>query len=274
VVSITIIALLALGIYAEARRGLALALFDVLRITLGLGMGLLAYSVVARTTHNYVAGLVGLGITALIIVWLLAILVKSSRIDPGWGKAPLGRVIAGIIGLLLGATIILVLIPTAGRSPGVADDILHTPLARPFVHLLPDIYAAADFTNIELPQLNRQPIRFEDESQGSSALLAGRVNFTRLDGATCIECRSAVKFLGYKLRFGLLVSPKFQCPNCGRTSDGCQTFEGFHRMYRHCPHQVARGRIAIDCGVWPDNHPVQPLGRCPVCGRTGAETER
>lgn len=273
-VSGLIVVLLALGGYAEARRGLALALLDVLRIALGLGIGLLAYSLIVRLSNSYAAGLVTFGIAALAVVWLLALLARRSGLDPRWGRTGASRVVAGAIGLLLGALIVLVLLPTAGRSPGLADDILHAPLARPFVRLVPGIYSAADFTNLELPQLGRRAVRFEDEKEGGSRLLSGRVNFTRLDRAMCIECRAAVEFQGYWLRFGLAVSPRFRCPNCGRTSDGCQTFEGFHQMYGRCPHEVAQGKVAIDCGVWPNDRPVQPRGRCPVCGQTGAGTAR
>lgn len=268
-IDLLILFLIALAVYAEVRRGLFLALFDILRVFLGLGMGLFGYSLAVRTFHGYVAGLAAFVVVALLVVTLLAWLMKLSRIDPRWAKLWSGRIGAGIVGIFLGTAICLFLIPVLGRSPAIAEDIEHAALTRPFLKLVPAIYAAADLTNIELPQLNHRPVRFEDEIQGGSALLTGRINFSRLDRATCIVCRSPVEFLGYKLKFGVSVSPKFQCPNCGRTSDGCQTFEGFHRMYGRCPIEVASGRVAIDCGVWPNNRPAQPVGVCPVCGRIG-----
>ncbi|MEO0108321.1 MAG: hypothetical protein ABIK62_04025, partial [candidate division WOR-3 bacterium] len=148
-------------------------------------------------------------------------------------------------------------------------DILDSRLARPFVRLAPAIYDLADRWNIEIPQLSRRAIAFEDEGKVGQDIFADRIRYSKLSGATCIECGSPVEFLGYRLRQGLAVSPLFRCPVCGRTSDGCQTFEGFHRMYYHCPYEVARGRVAIDCGVWPNRRPVQPKGKCPVCGREG-----
>ena len=132
---------------------------------------------------------------------------------------------------------------------------------------MPGVYYAADAAGIDLPQFGRRAIRFEDEGKSDAATFTDRVNYLKLDGSMCIECRTAVKFQGYRMKVGVSFSPRFECPTCGRTSDGCQTFEGFHRMYGLCPIQIARGRIAIDCGVWPNDRPVQPKGRCPVCGR-------
>jgi hypothetical protein len=272
-VDLLILFVIALGIYAEARRGLSFALFDILRIILGLGMGLVGYSLVFRVFHSYVAGLVAFMVVAVAFVGLLAFLLKRSGIDPGWGTTAPGRIAAGMIGCLLGAAICLVLIPVLGRFGEFRKDVSRAPLAQPFVRMMPSLYAAADAMDIDLPQLNRRAIHFEDEGHSAKAAFAERVNFSRLNGSMCIECRTPVRFQGYRMKIGMSVSPLFICPNCGRTSDGCQTFEGFHKMYHHCPIEVAKGRIAIDCGVWPNNRPVQPIGQCPVCGRIGAKLQ-
>jgi hypothetical protein len=116
--------------------------------------------------------------------------------------------------------------------------------------------------------LNARAIRFEDEGQAEKAAVVERINYSRLNGSTCIECRAAVKFIGYHRRFEVAVSPKFVCPVCGRTSDGCQTFEGFHRMYGRCPVDVAEALGPIDCGVWPNDRPVYPKGVCPLDGKS------
>lgn len=268
-IDLLIVFILVLTGYAEARRGLLLALFDILRIALGLSMGLVAYRFGWQLTHNYGLGLAGFLIVALAVVGVLASLMKASKIDPEWARKLLPRALAGVIGLCLGFAVCAVVIPVLGRSRSFQDDVERAHLARPFVQAMPGFYQAADAMNLDLPQLDRRPIRFADEGKAGSRMFAERINFTRLDGSMCIQCRSPVRFIGYKLRDGLTVSPEFQCPFCGRTSDGCQTFEGFHRMYHHCSIEVAKGLIGIDCGVWPNNRPVQPVGICPVCGRIG-----
>jgi len=268
-IDLLILFLIALAVYAEASRGLLLALFDILRVLAGLSFGLAAYSLAATVFHSYLAGIVAFVVIAVTLVTVLAMLLKRSGVDPKWGVTPWGRIAGGAVGFCLGFAICTVLIPVLGRSRELQSDIMRAPLARPFVALMPSLYTAADAMNVDLPQLNRRAVRFEDEGLNAKAVFTERINFSRLNGAMCIECRTPVRFQGYRMKLGMSVSPQFICPNCGRTSDGCQTFEGFHTMYHHCPIEVARGRVAIDCGVWPNGRPVQPKGRCPVCGRIG-----
>jgi len=265
--SVYVVLIFALSIYAEARRGLAFALFDLLRILLALAAGLFGYSLGFKLFHSYTAGLMGFLVSAVLVIVLLAGLLKLSKLNPAWGKTLIARIVAAGIGGLLGYAICMVTLPILGRVPLLANDVTGTALARPFLNGLPGVYYAADAVNLELPQLNRRAVRFEDEGKPEQAVFARRINYLRLSGSMCIECRTPVRFLGYRLRNGLSVSPEFECPNCGRTSDGCQTFEGFHTMYHRCPIEVAHGAIAIDCGVWPNNRPIQPRGKCPVCGR-------
>jgi hypothetical protein len=268
-IDLLVVFLVALAASAEARRGLSFALFDILRVVLALLMGLAGYSVLATLFKSYGAGLAGFVLIAVFVVVLLAALLKRSGLDPEWGRRLGGRIGAGVIGALLGFAVATVLVPVLGRIPQFRSDVERSRLAQPALDLLSAISYAADVINVEVPKLNRRAIRFEDEGRnpGSNGMFAERINFLRLAGSMCIECRSAVDFLGYKRRKGMTVSPKFQCPSCDRTSDGCQTFEGFHALYHRCPIEVARGRIEIDCGVWPNGRPVQPKGKCPVCGK-------
>lgn len=94
-----------------------------------------------------------------------------------------------------------------------------------------------------------------------------RVNFSRLNGVTCINCRTPVEFLGYRFSRGTMISPEYRCPKCGRTSDGCQTFEGFHIIYGKCPVDLANQGVEFDCGVWTNGWWTLPHGKCPVCGK-------
>jgi hypothetical protein len=120
---------------------------------------------------------------------------------------------------------------------------------------------------LPLPKLVNLPADYQEEAAGlRHGLQFMRLNFTRLDGATCLNCRGKVQFLGYRFSRGTLMSPEFRCPKCGRTSDGCQTFEGFHAIYGKCPVTLAEEGVQFDCGVWRNGSWTVPRGVCPVCG--------
>jgi hypothetical protein len=255
-----------LGVYAEAKRGLFLALTDIIRVAIGLALGFAAFSLLHRISGSYAFGFVGFGVGALIGIFGVRVLLHLLRLDPAWGRSPAGKVGGGVLGLALGCLISAVFVPVIGRDGWGREAVPHSILARPFLETMPTLYYAADAFNLDMPMLNARAIRFEDEGKAEQAALVERINYTKLDGSTCIECGAAVKFEGYKRRIGVTVSPEFICPNCGRTSDGCQTFEGFHRMYGHCPVEVSEALGPIDCGVWPNDRPVYPQGECPLDG--------
>jgi hypothetical protein len=87
-----------------------------------------------------------------------------------------------------------------------------------------------------------------------------RFNYQELDGATCLACGGKVQFDGYKSK-GVMSYPHFTCTQCGRTSDGCQTYEGYHLLYGKCPKEVEEH----NCELWPDPRSVKAKGTCPVC---------
>ena len=262
-----IVLLVGLAIYAEARRGLFFTLTDVVRLVAGLALGLAAFSALHRMSGSYAAGFAGFGVAALIGVLGVRVLLDVLRLDPAWGRKPGARVGGAAIGLLLGCLIAAVFVPVLGRTRAGQTGVTRSVLARPFLETMPALYYAADALNLDLPMLNTRAIRFEDEGWAERAALVDRINYSKLDGATCIECGGPVLFDGYFRRVGVSVSPRFTCTRCGRTSDGCQTFEGFHLMYGRCPIDVAESLGPIDCGVWPNDRPVYPRGVCPVCGK-------
>lgn len=94
-----------------------------------------------------------------------------------------------------------------------------------------------------------------------------KFNYQSLDGATCIVCHGKVRYDGLKGR-GIISFPHFTCTNCGRVSDGCLTFEGYHLLYGRCPYQDQK---VLNCKVWPNPTDVHPKGICPVCRRRGFE---
>jgi hypothetical protein len=261
-----VVIFLMLGVYAEVRRGLFLALTDVCRLALGVAAGFGSYSLCYRLFHSYAAGFIGFGVAALLVVMAVPAILRWRRANPEWGRTRLGRVSAGVIGLAIGGLISAVFVPVLGRTEAGQAGVGRSTLARPFLEAMPALYHLADAFGVDLPMLNTRAIRFEDEGREERAALVDRINYSRMAGSTCVECRAAVRFEGYRRRIAVSVSPRFVCPGCGRTSDGCQTFEGFHRMYRRCPVDVAEAVGPIDCGVWPNDRPVYPRGVCPVCG--------
>lgn len=98
------------------------------------------------------------------------------------------------------------------------------------------------------------------------------IDFRTLDGATCFACQGKVVFRGYLINSHGSVSPKFVCTGCGRTSDGCQTYEGYHLLYGSCPAVLGREGYRFDCGIWSNGDYRRPVGRCPVCGASSSAT--
>jgi hypothetical protein len=259
-----IILFVGLGILAEVRRGLFFALFDVFRIVAGVGAGFAAYSLFHRLFQSYTAGFVALAVAALAVVLLVPAALRLLGLNPAWGRSGWGRAAAGFIGLTIGLLIAAVFVPVIGRSGWGREAVPRSVLARPFTQTTPTLYYVADALNLDFPMLNARAVRFEDEGRAEQTALVERINYSRLNGATCIECGAPALFDGYFRRVGVSVSPRFTCPQCGRRSDGCQTFECFHKMYDRCPVEVYEALGPIDCGVWPNDRPVYPKGVCPV----------
>ncbi|MFO7650164.1 MAG: hypothetical protein R6X13_02325 [bacterium] len=264
---VLIIMIVGLAVFAETRRGFAFALFDAVRVVSAVAAGLAAAATLQRLTRSPSLALAGFVAAALFVVTATAWLAARSRIDPKWGRSVAGRAGAGFIGLALGLAICATFVPAVAQLPAVRERVGRARLAQVLLEFSPRLYRAADLLAVSLPTLGATARRFEDEGRPGQGRLVERINYSRLDGSTCIECRAAVRFEGYRRRFTVSVSPLFRCPNCGRTSDGCQTYEGFHRMYGRCPTDVADSLGPIDCGVWPNGRPVLPSGACPVCMR-------
>jgi uncharacterized membrane protein required for colicin V production len=92
------------------------------------------------------------------------------------------------------------------------------------------------------------------------------VNYGKLAGATCVNCGAKVEYRGL-VKQGLMSYPQIYCPRCGRISDGCLTFEGYHMLKGKCPYEALGRHGTYDCQTWPNPKPSVIHGRCPVCGR-------
>ena len=265
-IDLIILIVLAVTIYTEARRGFLLVLLDILRVIISLVIGGLGYFIGTRIFHNLEIGLFLFLFLALGTVFVIP---RIFKILPSQKEPLVSKMFGGLLGFVLGIFICLGVILIIATIPTLRDDVDQSVLSQPILLIIPAIHYEADVLNLRMPSMGSTALNFDEEGNPvvQRYVLRERVNFLRLDFSTCIECNAKVNFAGYKRRGGLLVSPLFVCPNCSRKSDGCQTFEGFHKIYGYCPIEIVEKSGPIDCGVWNNNRPVYPKGICPVCGR-------
>jgi hypothetical protein len=172
------------------------------------------------------------------------------------------------LGALMGIMLASLLVMISGVVTRDVTQVQKSLLGMKVIGLVPQFHQSMEAIGLPLPKLVQLPTDYREEVSGMrQGLQFLRINATRLDGALCINCRTPVKFEGYKFARGTLLSPRFRCPKCGRTSDGCQTFEGFHAIYGICPTKLAEEGVLFDCGVWTNGWWTVPHGPCPVCGR-------
>ena len=124
----------------------------------------------------------------------------------------------------------------------------------------------------DIPRLAFQPESWKFENDENNLPDSRMIDFAQLDGAACVDCNGAVKFIDYLEVNDGQISPKFICQECERTSDGCQTYEGHHLLYERCPAVLGRQGYRTDCGMWPNGNFVRVTGTCPVCGESGASS--
>jgi uncharacterized membrane protein required for colicin V production len=256
-----------------ARRGIISSAGDIISLLLGLVLGAIAYPLAAAPVRwlsgasPAVAGALGFVILSVLVVagasWGFSVL--SSRCEIGKKVSRAGG--AGF-GAAFGLFFAAILVMASALLPGSAEPVSKSRLASSITALVPRLHENFESVGIPLPKLVQLPTDYRDELQGiNQGRQFLRINFTRMDGAMCINCRSAVDFQGYQFSRGTLMSPKLRCPKCGRTSDGCQIFEGFHEIYGSCPTILAGEDLQFDCGVWTNGWWTVPHGPCPVCGK-------
>jgi hypothetical protein len=294
-IDVLVIVILGLCAWSGARRGWRLSLLDLACIVLGIVVGIYTYPAGVWVLRKLLglpyllAGPLGFMLMVLLggaLIWLGGMRWLASRDkragrsgdrkkasdDPAEGAPArtLGdRLGGGIIGAFMGAmgmTAFLMLVGMGSTSKG---QIQHSALARSSRSAIPIGLEMAEHLGVDLPRVVVVPKSLTNAFEFSPMRVPRfiPINFTKLDGSKCIKCGGKVRFLGYKWKDLPTPCPKFQCTVCGRTSDGCQTFEGFHKMYGDCPFTLADQGALLDCGVWTNGDPVVPQGRCPVCGR-------
>jgi uncharacterized membrane protein required for colicin V production len=255
-----------------ARRGFIASAGDIAAAALGLGAAALGYPLFGAAFRAFgfpspLAEVLGfVAFAALVVVavgWAASRL--SERLDlPRRASRAGGATMGGVLGVVLATVLVLL----SGMITGTGEPVQRSLLGRHLVTGVPRLHVAMESIGVPLPKLVQLPASYHEELAGvRQGLQFLRLNSVRLNGATCIHCRTPVVFEGYQFVHGTLMSPRFRCPNCGRTSDGCQTFEGFHEIYGTCPTGLADDGVLFDCGVWTNGWWTVPHGHCPVCGK-------
>jgi len=271
-VDVVIVLVLGVNVYYGALRGVVRGLGDLAALFLALGVGSLIYPAPAAVLGALLGlppvarDLLGFIISAIAIAvgvgYLFAHIAKRRKLSP-----IVDHIGGGAAGTVIGAILVGLLLMISGTVTGTTRPIDRSALAPPFLEVVPAMHLAMDRVGLPIPKLVLLPPRYEEELSGMRyGPQFMRLNFAHIENATCIKCRGPLEFLGYKRVRGSRLAPKFMCRRCGRTSDGCQSFQGMHRIYNECPVLVARRGFKLNCGVWTNPDFVYPLGACPVDG--------
>lgn len=275
-VDFLIIIALGANIYYGATRGLVHGVGDLVALFAALGLGSLVYPApaallrfafapppVLRDLLAFILSAVGIAVG---IGYLFAHIAARRQLRPA-----LDWVGGGVAGGIIGAVLIGVLLLVSGAAAGANRAVERSALGSPFLDIVPRMHSTMDRLGLPIPKLVILPPKYEMELEprryGPQFM---RLNFARLDGSMCIKCRGEMRFLGYRRLNGGRIAPKFRCARCGRTTDGCQSFEGMHAIYNQCPVIIARHGVKLNCGVWTNKDWVYPKGRCPVDGNVFA----
>jgi uncharacterized membrane protein required for colicin V production len=176
---------------------------------------------------------------------------------------------AGLLEGIILTCVILILLSVLPQSWGIGKTLQGSKFTSFLTHKTSALYqrVKGEFAS-KIPGLISYPEQtITIERYGE---LVSDIDWQELDGATCFACGGKVKYHGLKKHIvdgREVLSPYFVCPSCGRHSDGCQTFEGFHKLYGQCPEELGELGYRFDCGMWPNGNFVKPVGHCPVCHR-------
>jgi len=256
-----------------AARGAIGTLIDCAGIFFGLTVGSFAYVGPVRLFAGFkitgTAVEVMMYLFSCIFLTLAFILVLETlrkRVDL---KVGIDRFFGGVLGIVNGLLLSSALLIVMSVSCVGGNDVALSKAAGWVVRCIPKAYEAFERKGLTLPKMILLPSGYAGEfgKQEMGARFI-KFNFTKLKGATCSNCGGKVRFSGYFTKRGAALVPKFTCPQCGRTSDGCQTYEGFHAIYGACPVDLAYKGGQFDCGNWPNREWITPKGPCPLDGNT------
>ena len=217
-----------------------------------------------RISEN-LAGILGF---ILILIGISAAVGLSGK---KWKKATDNSSIStldGIAGAVFGAFkvlivwVLILLLLSSLPWEFIQTPLLESTLARDVLKLAPCFYFLQERAlPADVPRLYLTP----------EGLQFRKVRYEDLDGSTCLACGGEVRYLG-TAKQGLFYFPLFECTLCGRKSDGCQTFEGFHLFYGRCPWDARTFPQGTKCEIWQAEPPVYPGTICPVCGQSNVSS--
>lgn len=259
------------GILGGAGRGFLGTIIDIFGIAFGIFIGSFVYPAPVKLFSRF--GITGTTVELIFFVLssiffaLTFILLLESIRRKVEMKPAIDRIFGGLFGSINGfvaAASIMIIMTSSVHMGQEIDQAKYAPYVRDG---LLKAYEKIERHNITLPKMIILPVAYRDEF-GKDVRKARfvKMNFTKFEGFTCMNCGGKVKFAGYFAKYGAGIVPKLVCEKCGRTSDGCQTYEGYHKLYKACPVELASKGAKFDCGTWPNRTWITPTGPCPVDG--------
>lgn len=264
---LVVLVVLTFYVFTGYRRGLVGQLFGLAGIILALVAAFAFFGYVSSILNavlpigSELCNILGFILIVAVVNGLFALIASRWRAATKSTTLSLidsiaGAVFGGLKALLVMVIIIVILVSLP--IPALRQSIEDAPVASRILQTAPLFYLLQERSlppNVPRLLITSQGVRLK------------RINFADLDGTMCIACRHKVKYDGFR-RKGLLSYPHFTCtnPQCGLVSDGCLTYQGYHRIYGQCPLRKADRGEALNCGVWPNPVTVSPKGPCPVCG--------
>ncbi len=264
------------------RTGLIRSIFTVVGIAAGLTAAILCYARISSLLLNYLSlpGFIAdtvsfiflFSVTAVLIHCvgsLFALITRFSLIRA------VDRIGGGGTGLVIGLFItgvLLILLTAFPVFSGFQHHVDQSTLAPPIIENTANFYEElTELLPVDIPRLTAYPEDlvnyFHNMESAEIDPSHPEIDFAKLDGTACFVCDGPVEFLGFPDNKLDSFSPKFICSDCGRTSDGCQTYEGYHQMYGNCPVEMGNRGYRFDCGIWTNHSYHRPSGPCPVCGK-------
>ncbi|MCX7705289.1 MAG: CvpA family protein [bacterium] len=261
------------GILGGAGRGFLGTIIDICGIGFGIFLGSFVYPAPVKLFSRF--GITGTAVEliffilssiflALTFILLLESIRRKVEIKPAVDRI-FGGIFGSINGFVAAASLLIIMTSSVPMGQEI-DQAKYAPSIR---NGLLKFYEEIERRNITLPKMIILPVAYMDEF-GKNIWKARfvKMNFTNFEGYTCINCGGKVRFTGYLAKYGAGIVPKLSCEKCGRTSDGCQTYEGYHKLYKSCVVELARKGMKFDCGTWPNRTWVTPTGPCPIDDNT------
>lgn len=265
---ITILLVLS-GVLLGAIRGFLGTVIDLFSIAVGLALASVVYRAPVHLFRRFqITGsaleLTLFILTSIILTMTVVLLLEiwRKRIET---KLAVDRIFGGLLGIVEGFIFASGVLIAMSSSYDAGQEIQASRAARYVIRFIPEVYERAERHGITLPKVIVLPSIYTNELKANNqSFRFEKLNFVKLEGSTCLKCGGKVLFEGYFPRNGAGMAPKFVCSQCKRTSDGCQTFEGFHVLYGACPVDLAGKGQWFDCGNWPNHEWIIPRETCPV----------